>query len=225
MTWTFVTMLILVIPVTLFVIGMPNSSMARLAAIAEAKLDGRNSPPDVSLGGPDLKEQAKGATVESEEKQPDGTTVRILVAASGLRIRETIPVSGEPKYALIAGTGSEMRFSDLNDAAFNEDKRKSLEGQTAIIEGRFKRLGDKEFTLFRQKRTCCAADSVTLKVRIVVPQALNNINPYDWVQAKGQIQFIKLPGGKPGAETYIPVIMVADITDVSTPQPTNEYED
>ena len=34
-----------------------------------------------------------------------------------------------------------MRFNDLNDAALDAGKRKYMEGQTAILEGRFKRLG------------------------------------------------------------------------------------
>lgn len=224
MSWMFVTMLILVVPITLFVIGMPNSNMARLAAIAEAKLEGRNSAPDQEIGGASLRDQAKDATVEDEKKQADGSTVRTLKTQTGLRIRETIPVAGEPKYALITAEGTEFRFNDLNDAAFDEDKRKSYEGQTAILEGRFKRIADKDFTLFRMKMTCCAADTVPLKVRIVVPQALNGINNFDWVRVKGQIQFIKMPGGKAGAETYIPVIMVADITDVRKGEPKNEYE-
>ncbi len=224
MSWMFVTMLILVVPITLFVIGMPNSNMARLAAIAEAKLEGRNSAPEEAIGGLSLREQAKDAVVEDEKKQPDGSTVRTLKTLSGLQIRETIPVAGEPKYALITAEGTEFRFNDLNDAAFDEDKRKSLEGKTAILEGRFKRIADKDFTLFRMKMTCCAADTVPLKVRIIVPQALNGINNYDWVHVKGQIQFIKLPGGKAGAETFIPVIMVADITDVHKGEPKNEYE-
>ncbi|MFO0821609.1 MAG: hypothetical protein U0792_00450 [Gemmataceae bacterium] len=224
LSWTFVTMLILVIPITLFMIGMPSSTMARLAAIAEAKLEGRNSAPETALGVANLREQAKDATVEEEKKQPDGSTVRILKAKSGLRIRESIPVSGEPTYALITAEGTEFRFNDLNDAAFDEAKRKSLEGQTAILEGRFKRIADKDFTLFRMKMTCCAADTIPLKVRIVVPTAINGLNDYDWVHVKGQIQFIQVPGGKSGAEQYIPVIMVADITDVRKGEPKNEYE-
>jgi hypothetical protein len=224
MSWVFVTMLILVVPVILFTIGMPSSTMARLAAIAEAKLEGRNSPAEESLGAADLREQAKDAAVEEEKKESDGTTIRVLKTKSGLRIRETIPPTGEPRYALITAAGTEMRFNDLNDAAFDEAKRKSLEGQTAILEGRFKRLADKEFTLFRLKMTCCAADTVPLKVRILVPQAPNNIVDYDWVQVKGQIQFIKMTGSKDGAEVYIPVIMVADITDVRKAEPKNEYE-
>jgi uncharacterized membrane protein YcgQ (UPF0703/DUF1980 family) len=120
--------------------------------------------------------------------------------------------------------GTVLRFNDLNDAAFDPAKRESMEGQTATLEGRFKKLGDKQFTLFRLKMTCCASDTVPLKVRIVVPQALTGFADFDWVRVKGQIQFVPVPGGRPGAETYIPVIEVRDITDVAKAPPQNEYE-
>ena len=95
-----------------------------------------------------------------------------------------------------------------------------MEGETAILEGRFKRLADKEFSLFRMKMTCCAADTVPLKVRIVVPQALSGYEDFQWVQVKGQIQFLQVPG----QDRFIPVIMVADIRDITSPPPKNEYE-
>ena len=80
-----------------------------------------------------------------------------------MKIREITPSNGEVKYVVIPGAGQEMRFNDLTEAALDADKRKALEGQTAILQGRFKRLGDKEFTLFRMKMTCCTPDAVTLR--------------------------------------------------------------
>ncbi|MFO0801587.1 MAG: hypothetical protein U0791_00500 [Gemmataceae bacterium] len=117
--------------------------------------------------------------------------------------------------------GTVLSFNDLNDAAMNEDKRRIFEGQTALLEGRFKRLGDKEFSLVRLKMTCCAADTIPLKVRIITPYALSGFNDLEWVSVKGQIQFISLPGGR-----YIPVIKVAENTDVSKlkDQSKNDYE-
>lgn len=117
--------------------------------------------------------------------------------------------------------GTVLSFNDLNDAAMNEDKRRIFEGQTALLEGRFKRLGDKEFSLVRLKMTCCAADTIPLKVRIITPYALSGFNDLEWVSVKGQIQFISLPGGR-----YIPVIKVAENTDVQKlkDQSKNDYE-
>lgn len=219
LSWVFVTMLILVVPVALFICGLPNGNMAKLAVIAEAKLEGRDAP-DEQAAGVDYAALAKDATVLESTTKDDGTKVRLLLTANNLKIRETTAPGKEPKYKLEGGEGSRMRFNDLNDAAFDEAKRKSLEGQTAILEGRFTRIADKEFTLRRPKMTCCVADSVTLKVRIVVPQALSGFADYDWVSVKGQIQFFKVPN----QERYIPAIVVADITDVRKGEPENEYE-
>lgn len=110
--------------------------------------------------------------------------------------------------------GTVMSFNDLNDSAFDEGKRSYLQGQTAVLEGMFRRLGDKEFTLMLMKRACCTPDSVALKVRIVTPYALSGYNDYDGVQIKGQVQFLPVPNTSP--PRYIPVIKVdnADIKKV-----------
>ena len=118
--------------------------------------------------------------------------------------------------------GSVMSFNDLNDAAFDEAKRESMQGQTAVLEGKFRKIGDKEFTLFRLKMTCCAADTIPLKVRIKVEGggSLSGFRDYDGVSVKGQIQFIQVPG----KAQYIPVIKVMDITDIKKVDLPNEYE-
>jgi hypothetical protein len=118
--------------------------------------------------------------------------------------------------------GTVMSFNDLNDAAFDQGKREVFQGQTALLEGRFRRLGDKEFTLFRLRMTCCAADTVPLKVRIVTPYALSGVNDYDWVRVKGQIQFLPVPNTSP--TRYIPVIKVADNSDIVKGEARSEYE-
>jgi uncharacterized membrane protein YcgQ (UPF0703/DUF1980 family) len=116
--------------------------------------------------------------------------------------------------------GVVMRFSDLNDAAYDESKRESMEGQTAVLEGLFRRVGDREFTIFRMKMTCCAADTVPLKVRIVTDFALSGFNDMDWVQVKGQIRFIK-PQNSPH---YMTVIKVARVEDIKKTAKQNVYE-
>jgi uncharacterized membrane protein YcgQ (UPF0703/DUF1980 family) len=115
-----------------------------------------------------------------------------------------------------------MRFNTLNEAAYDPDKRKAYSGQTAIMEGRFKRLDDKEFTLFRLKMTCCGADTVPLKVRIIAPLAVNGFNDFDWVRVKGVIQFIKAPG----QDRYTPVLVLGGIgeEDIRRVEVRNEYE-
>lgn len=129
---------------------------------------------------------------------------------------------GSAQLKDVAGKdGTVMSFNDLNDAAFDEAKRESMQGQTAVLEGKFRKIGDKEFTLFRLKMTCCAADTIPLKVRILLERdSLSGFKDYDGVSVKGQIQFIQVPG----KSQYIPVIKVKDITDIKKIVLANEYE-
>jgi len=118
--------------------------------------------------------------------------------------------------------GTVMSFNDLNDAAYNDAKRAAFQGQTAMLEGRFRRLSEKEFTLFRLRMTCCAPDSIPLKVRIVTPYPLSGFSDFDWVSVKGQIQFLPVPDTTP--TQYIPVIKVADNSDIVKTPAKSEYE-
>jgi hypothetical protein len=122
--------------------------------------------------------------------------------------------------AVAAKEGVVMRFSDLNDAAFDDDKRQSMEGQTAVLEGMFNRVGDREFTLFRMKMTCCAADTVPLKVRIIADAPLSGFNNMEWVQVKGQIRFIK----PPNSNQYVTVVKVASLDDIKKIPKQSVYE-
>jgi hypothetical protein len=214
LSWVMARLLVLIFPVSLYFLGLPNATYSKERQL---RMLGQES----SLGAELLQELAKDAEIVEEKTLEDGSLQRTLKTKTGLRLLETRkPDGSQPRLELLGGEGRRMRFNDLNDAAFDEAKRQSLQGQTAILEGRFRRLGDKEFTLFRLKMTCCAADTVPLRVRIVVPQALSGFQDFDWVEVKGQIQFVKVPG----QERYLPVIMVADITDVRKTEPKGEYE-
>jgi hypothetical protein len=208
-------MLILAFPVALYFIGLPATSFSKERQLKMLR-------GEKALGAGNLKDLVKDATVLQAAKQIGNDTVTILKTKSGLKVKRTESKDGgEATFELISETGRPMRFSELNDAALDAGKRKYMEGETAILEGRFKRLADKEFSLFRMKMTCCASDTVPLKVRIIVPQSVGHIDDFQWVKVKGQIQFWEVPG----QDRYIPVLMVADIRDVdgnATAQ--NEYE-
>jgi hypothetical protein len=209
MSWFIARMLILVFPVGLYFLGLPNKSLVP------------NFKDGPAVGGT-LKDLAKDATEVEVIYQGDKQIGRILKTQTGLKIRETMLANGEVKLELMRGEGAvPMNFSELNDAAYDSGKREGLQGEAVALEGHFKRLADKEFSLYRMKMTCCAADAIPLRVRIVVPQALSGYSEADWVQVKGQIQFVK----QQGQSGYLPVLMVADINDVSKkPAPKNEME-
>jgi hypothetical protein len=219
MSWVFARMLILVFPIALFALGIPNSGFSQDWARKQLK-----DEKAFNLDPKELETMAKAPdSKEYEAKtESDGTKVRVIQTAGGLKIREMTATSGEVRYSVVSEGGVEMRFNDLNDAAFDPDKRKSYTGQAAILEGKFNRLTDKEFTLFRLKMTCCGADAVPLKVRIVAPQALSGFNEGEWVRVTGVIRFIKAGG----QERYTPVLMLTDIgKDIQRGiKPRNEYE-
>lgn len=122
--------------------------------------------------------------------------------------------------AVATGDGHVMSFNDLNEAAYDESKREALSGKVGILVGRFDRIADKEFRLYRLKMTCCAADTVPLKVRILTKTAVSGFQQSEWVQVKGEVRFIQ----PPGSTQYIPVIAVADVADIQRTKGLSEYE-
>jgi hypothetical protein len=117
--------------------------------------------------------------------------------------------------------GTVSSFEELSKAANDEGNRDRLTGQTAILEGRIRRIDSRQFTLFHLKMTCCAADVVPLKVRIVLKSGtLSGLDDFDWVRMTGRIQFVQAPNSK----RYIPVILVEDIRHIRRIEPKGEYE-
>jgi hypothetical protein len=214
MSWLFARMLILVFPVALFFLGLPPATFSPQGQLEKVG-------DDTAFAGDTLADLVKDATVEEQKYEGDGLVTRTLKTKTGLRLRETPLPNGKVKFELLGGQPLGIKFNELNDAAYDPGKREGLQGKVAILEGRFKRLADKEFSLFRMKMTCCQADAVPLKVRIIVPQALSGFEDFNWVQVKGQIQFLQIPG----QDQYVPVLMVADVSDVlHKTAPSNESE-
>ena len=214
MSWFLARMLVLFFPVALFFLGIPNYEMN-----AQVELDQIGD--ERALQSDTLADLLKSSPVVDEKREGDKLVSRTYKTKTGLTIVESFLPNGKTKVDLVGGQPIGVRFNELNDAAYDAGKREYLQGKVATLEGRFKRLADKEFTLFRTKMTCCAADAVPLKVRIIVQQALSGYSDGEWVQLKGQIQFLKVPG----QEQYIPVLLVADITDIKPkPAPSNESE-
>lgn len=118
-------------------------------------------------------------------------------------LQDVVSKGGEPMYD----------FNALSSAAYSPSKREALEGTPARIKGQFRRIPntETEFSLFYLKMTCCAADMVPLKARIVasrpsIAAAISNRHKdFDWVQVSGTIQFAKASSGE-----YITVIRLKD---------------
>lgn len=127
-------------------------------------------------------------------------------------------IEGAPKELASKGTDLSLGFRELSEAAYNESKQKALEGKTVKLRGMFMKLRDKEFTLFKIRMRCCAADAIPMQVRIISPVVLNRIDEREWVEAKGQLQFVKLAR----QNKVIPVVIVESGDDIKKipPEPT-----
>lgn len=117
--------------------------------------------------------------------------------------------------------GTVTAFRELVDAAGSEDGRAAVVGQTAVLEGRINRIDTRQFTLFRLKMVCCAADTVPLKVWVVLASGtLSGFDDFDWVRMTGRVRFVQAPN----SERYIPVVVVEDVRDVRKIAPGAGYD-
>jgi hypothetical protein len=127
---------------------------------------------------------------------------------------------GDATMLASKGTAINLGFKELTAAAYFEDQRKELEGQSGKLTGMFSPLkNDKEFTLFRVKMNCCAADAIPVGVRILSLENITQFKAQDWVEVEGQIQFRKLVG----QEKYMPVLLVKSADQVRRTAPQADY--
>jgi len=95
-----------------------------------------------------------------------------------------------------------MTFADMNASAFDADTRAAYEGFTVRVKGQIKKNSDKDCTLYYMKMTCCAADTIPLKARIVTDDSLGSIPDTEWREVTGVLQFAQ----EKGKNHYTPVI-------------------
>ena len=118
------------------------------------------------------------------------------------------------------GKAVELGFKELSNAALIPSARDELEGRTGILRGQYSPKSDKQFTLFRVKMNCCAADAIPLQVPIISPENLTRLKPQEWVEVEGQIQFRKVEG----SDKYLPVLLLKSADQVRKIDPLPQYE-
>jgi hypothetical protein len=132
---------------------------------------------------------------------PNRQAVSYLVGGSALTkaLRKT-----QPERRLLA-------FNELTQAAAVPVRQEALEGDIGVLRGQFipERSSDREFTLLRVDRTCCAADETLLEIRILAPESIQGFKMEDWVQVEGLISFQQNARGK-----WIPVITLRSNDDI-----------
>lgn len=137
----------------------------------------------------------------SKDKQ-----LRMLGQESGIGDLEAVEGKG--------GAILPLTFADLNAAALTPESREGYEGFTVRVKGQVRKLSDKECTLYYLKMTCCAADMIPLKARIITEDSLGAIPDTDWREVTGILQFAQIPG----KDQYIPVIR-AELKDIKPTKP------
>jgi hypothetical protein len=105
-------------------------------------------------------------------------------------------------------------FAEMNAAANDAGKRAEYEGRLVQVKGQLKQRSPREYTLFRMKMTCCAADTIPLKA-VIVTKFVTSFQDFDWVRVRGRLQFAEVPG----KNQYIPVIRVDDPKGIQKTQP------
>lgn len=120
-------------------------------------------------------------------------------------------------FGEVQATGSNipMDFNQLAMAALDPGKRTFLEGSETSIVGQFKPVSEREFTLFKMKMTCCAADEIPLKARIVADFVPYNVKPFDWIKVTGIMQFVEIPG----KSEFLPVLRVKEQKGIQPAKP------
>ncbi|MCZ2344453.1 MAG: hypothetical protein LC104_22055 [Bacteroidales bacterium] len=117
----------------------------------------------------------------------------------------------------VQATGSTipMDFNQLALVAMDPGKRTYLTGNATSIVGQFKPVADREFTLFKMKMTCCAADEIPLKARIIADFVPSNVKPFDWIKVTGIMQFAEIPG----KNEFLPVLRVKEQQGIQAAKP------
>jgi uncharacterized repeat protein (TIGR03943 family) len=112
-------------------------------------------------------------------------------------------------------------IEQLEKAVYNQQQRELYEGTMVQLKGQFvPGSQNTEGTLVRLKMTCCAADVIAIRVKIVSPTPIPAMPPEQWVEITGQIQFRKLQG----RDEYVPVIQVTSPEDIVPTTPdSNPY--
>jgi hypothetical protein len=165
--WAPVRYAVLLLPITLFFLGIPNPDFIRSYANYQILYTQGDLPPLFAVWF--LGAVPSPKSIELDEESPQ-------VAAEG----------GE----LLA-----LNWTELAGAAFDPMRRDFYEGKSGMLKGLFHPgPSDRDFTLVRMKVTCCYPDAVPLLVAIVSPEPITDIQKLDWIEVTGQIQFRKLRG-------------------------------
>ena len=110
----------------------------------------------------------------------------------------------------------DLGFLELNDAALSPERRAFYAGKIGRLTGQYlPGQNDRMFSLARIRIRCCAADTTTLNIIIILDSkvpagTLSAIKPQEWIQVTGEIQF----RSRKDRDEYATVMVVGKAGDI-----------
>jgi hypothetical protein len=185
---------ILMLPVVLFLLNLPNDGFSAPKPVVIEPVTNRGVVCMVGLLG-------------VGEGGPGAASVNAVLAAG---------ILGPNKYGGDVVTKvniNDLRFSELEQAAYSSDLRAQYTGKAVTIIGKFvaRDESSSQFSLVRYKMNCCAADALPLNAVLMVNPSwqgarLNiKARQQKWVKVTGRVHFIPVPGRE---NDFVPAILL-----------------
>lgn len=181
---------LLLVPIILFLLGLPNK------------------PPEI-----------RGEAVQLDMSQEAASVAGLL--GTGMEPLASAVTAGALLAESAATNAPTVRFSILEEAAASPDSRQEWAGKSVRVLGQFKPApgSDRQFTVFRLKIRCCAADVIPLKVPMICKERVSGIQPEQWVKVTGRVEF------RPVGNSVATVLLVPNRQAIQIAQPeANPYE-
>jgi uncharacterized membrane protein YcgQ (UPF0703/DUF1980 family) len=166
--WRYV---VLLVPVVLFLLGLPNKPLQAPAI-------------DVNLFRDVSSESMQAARLTSVGAD---FWSQATLAIALVQDQHPLMHHQDPNKAPL------KEFRELEALEKNETRRKEWDGKLVQVIGQYSpsRNSERVFTLVRQRIQCCGADAVFLRVPVFTNEALTHVKPNDWVRVIGQVAFVQ----------------------------------
>lgn len=160
--WRYV---VLLVPIILFMLGLPNKPMRAVA----------------------------GAGADMLAKQEVAGYVALVTAGNDLWRGLFFSAALGGDASEIAGAFA-LDFKTLEGLAANPMARDEWQGKMIKVKGQYAPLSPRIFDLVRYRIQCCGADAVAYRVPVGCKEDVIDIKPNSWVQVAGRIDFRKRQG-------------------------------
>ena len=156
---------LLLVPIVLFLMGLPNEMMVSAASIDASNLS--QHPTEIGAAA-------------CVAMGPSWSQVVLLSLTEQLGKHE----SGEAEM---------IDFQTLEGVAYRDDFRNHFRGKRVWVKGQFAPdpSNSKLFYLVRRRIQCCYADSIMLNVPMLAKESIQHVNQNDWIKVTGTIDYFK----------------------------------